>query len=130
MKKPVALDMELIVVIVDGGNGHDVIDYAKEAGANGGTILHGRGAGVHDSGKFLGLEIEPEKDVVLVIVPTRFTNRVLDRIGEGIEIRKPGNGIAFSIEISKVIGITKIHENCQVFDMDEILKQEENDKDC
>ncbi|MCH0466408.1 P-II family nitrogen regulator, partial [Enterococcus faecium] len=53
MKDLVALNLHMIVTIVDGGMGEDVIDFSKEAGAAGGTILHGRGSGVHDSGKFL-----------------------------------------------------------------------------
>ena len=61
MKDLVALNLHMIVTIVDGGMGEDVIDFSKEAGAAGGTILHGRGSGVHDSGKFLGLDISPEK---------------------------------------------------------------------
>ncbi|MDH6364140.1 nitrogen regulatory protein PII [Enterococcus sp. PF1-24] len=125
MKSPVALNLDLIVTIVDGGNGHDVIHFAKEVGATGGTILHGRGAGIHDTGKFLGLEIEPEKDVVLVLVPSSLTNVVLSSIGEGIEISKPGNGIIFTIDVSKVMGISKIQDYCQVVDLEDLL---ENDK--
>ena len=48
MKDLVALNLHMIVTIVDGGMGEDVIDFSKEAGAAGGTILHGRGSGVHD----------------------------------------------------------------------------------
>lgn len=61
MKDLVALNLHMIVTIVDGGTGEDVIDFSKEAGAAGGTILHGRGSGVHDSGKFLGLDISARK---------------------------------------------------------------------
>ena len=93
MKDLVALNLHMIVTIVDGGTGEDVIDFSKEAGAAGGTILHGRGSGVHDSGKFLGLDISPEKDVVLTLVPDSLTNQVMDAIGQGINIDVPGNGI-------------------------------------
>lgn len=124
MNKPVALNLDLVVTIVDGGDGQDVIAFGKEAGASGGTILHGRGAGVHDAGKFLGLDIEPEKDIVLILVPSKLTNKVLDKIGEGLLISKPGNGVSFSIDISKVIGITKIKEYGDVVDMDDLLKED------
>ena len=101
MKDLVALNLHMIVTIVDGGTGEDVIDFSKEAGAAGGTILHGRGSGVHDSGKFLGLDISPEKDVVLTLVPDSLTNQVMDAIGQGINIDVPGNGICFSIDVDK-----------------------------
>ncbi len=103
MKDLVALNLHMIVTIVDGGTGEDVIDFSKEAGAAGGTILHGRGSGVHDSGKFLGLDISPEKDVVLTLVPDSLTNQVMDAIGQGINIDVPGNGICFSIDVDKVM---------------------------
>ena len=121
MNKPVALNLEMIVMIVDKGVGSDVIQYSKKAGANGGTILHGKGSGVHDSAKFFGLEIEPEKDIVLTLVPDTLTNEVMNAIGNGIHIDKPGNGICFSIDISKVIGITEINSYRQVVDMERLL---------
>lgn len=121
MNLSVALNLELIITIVDGGKGPDVVDFSKEAGASGGTILHGRGSGIHDAGKFLGLEIEPEKDIVLTIVPDSLTTKVMNAIGEGIQINKPGNGVALSIALSKVIGINQISQFSQVVDMDELL---------
>ena len=102
MKDLVALNLHMIVTIVDGGTGEDVIDFSKEAGAAGGTILHGRGSGVHDSGKFLGLDISPEKDVVLTLVPDSLTNQV--------------------------IGITKIHQYREIIGMQELL-DETNDRE-
>ena len=127
MKDLVALNLHMIVTIVDGGMGEDVIDFSKEAGAAGGTILHGRGSGVHDSGKFLGLDISPEKDIVLTLVPDSLTNKVMDAIGQGINIDIPGNGICFSIDVNKVIGITKIHQYREIIGMQELL-DENNDR--
>lgn len=128
MKDLVALNLHMIVTIVDGGTGEDVTDFSKEAGAAGGTILHGRGSGVHDSGKFLGLDISPEKDVVLTLVPDSLTNQVMDAIGQGINIDVPGNGICFSIDVDKVIGITKIHQYREIIGMQELL-DETNDRE-
>ena len=122
MNDLVALNLEMIVTIVDNGIGEDVIDYSKKAGASGGTILHGRGSGVHDTGKFLGLDISPEKDIVLTLVPDSLTNEVMDAIGKGIKIDVPGNGICFSIDIDKVIGITKIHQYREVVEMKDLLE--------
>lgn len=38
MNDLVALNLEMIVTIVDGGIGEDVIDYSKKAGASGGRF--------------------------------------------------------------------------------------------
>jgi len=46
----------------------------------------------------------------------------MDAIGKGIKIDVPGNGICFSIDIDKVIGITKIHQYREVVDMKDLLE--------
>ena len=124
MDKPVALNLEMIVTIVDRGIGEDVIEYSKAAGANGGTIIHGRGTGAHEKAKFFGLEIDPEKDIVLTLVPDSLTAEVMNAISRGIKIDKPGNGICFSINIDKVVGITAINSYRQVVEMGTFLDNE------
>lgn len=109
-KRLVAMNLALIVTIVEDDMGEEVVSHAKAAGAKGSTILNGRGSGVHDTGKFLGLEIQPEKDIVLTLVPSHLETNVMDGIGQGIKISEPGNGICFSIEVDKLIGVTHIQD--------------------
>ncbi|MEQ2876363.1 P-II family nitrogen regulator [Enterococcus asini] len=125
MDKPVALNLEMIVTIVDRGVGEDVNEYSKQAGANGGTILHGKGTSIKEKNRFFGLEIEPEKDIVLTLVPDTLTATVMDAIGKGLKIDQPGNGICFSIDIDKVMGITAINSYRKVVDMETFLDNEE-----
>ena len=49
-------------------------------------------------------------------------------IGQGINIDIPGNGICFSIDVDKVIGITKIHQYREIIGMQELL-DEKNDRE-
>ncbi|EOH88005.1 nitrogen regulatory protein P-II [Enterococcus pallens] len=123
MGKLVALHLKMIVTIVDGGTGQDVVDFSKEAGAVGGTILHGRGSGVHDAGKFFGLDIQPEKDIVLTLVPAEMELTVMEAIGKGIKIDKPANGICFSVDIDKAMGITSIKSFGETKTMDELNQE-------
>ena len=95
----------MIITIVDKGIAEDVVELAKKGGAEGGTILNGRGAGCHDTAKILGILIEPEKDIVLTLIEKDKTDKVLKCISEGLELDKPGKGIAFVIEVPKVVGI-------------------------
>ena len=60
---------DLIVTIVNRGVAEDVIEASREAGAEGGTVVLGRGIGVHDKAKFLGIPVEPAKDIVLTVTP-------------------------------------------------------------
>lgn len=98
-------NFNLIVTIVDKGVAEDVIALAKKGGAEGGTILNGRGAGCHDTAKILGILIEPEKDIVLTLIEKEKTDAVLEYIADGLELDKPGKGIAFVLNVPKVVGI-------------------------
>ena len=81
---------DLIVTIVDKGFGDRIVEISKEAGADGGTILYGRGTGIHEKARLFGIPIEPEKEMVLTLIPRKKTDLVLDAILEKGELSKPG----------------------------------------
>jgi nitrogen regulatory protein PII len=101
---------DLIVTIVNRGFSERVVKASKEAGAEGGTIFFGRGTGIHETRKLLGIAIEPEKEIVLTAVPKEISERVLEAIMEAAELNQPGTGIAFVIELKKIAGICHILE--------------------
>jgi len=73
--KNAELVFELIVVIVNKGEAFDVVEASKSMGAEGGTIILGRGTGIHENLKILGVPIEPEKEIVLILVPRGITEK-------------------------------------------------------
>lgn len=110
MEKPENIDFQLIITIVSRGKCGRVIDSSKRAGAEGGTIITGRGSGVHEKAKLFSLTIEPEKDIVLTLVPADRTEKVLEAIIAESELNEPGNGIAFVVDVEKVTGINHLIE--------------------
>ncbi len=96
---------QLLVAIVPQGTSSVLVTAAKEAGAEGATILRGRGTGLHEHSKFLGIPIEPEKDVVLVLVPRDEAEDVLASTVEAGELDQPGKGIVFLLDVPHVAGI-------------------------
>lgn len=96
---------DLIVTIVNKGRAEKVMEAAKKAGAEGGTILHGRGSGVHEKAKLFGIIIEPEKEIILTLVPSDISQTVLDNILKEVDLNKPNKGIAFVLSVDKVAGI-------------------------
>lgn len=103
-------EYDLIVTIVNRGFSERVVKASKEAGAEGGTIFFGRGTGIHETRKLLGIAIEPEKEIVLTAVPKEISERALQAIMEAAELNQPGTGIAFVIELKKIAGICHILE--------------------
>ncbi|TYQ14916.1 UNVERIFIED_CONTAM: hypothetical protein Cloal_1311 [Acetivibrio alkalicellulosi] len=99
------IKFELIVTIVNKGFSCDVIDAAKKAGAEGGTIIHGRGTGINENAKLLGIPIEPEKEIILTLIDQEKSSKVLKSITDAVGLNTPGKGIAFVLEVDKVAGI-------------------------
>lgn len=99
---------DLIVTIVKRGHADLIVKASKQAGAEGATILYGRGSGIHEQKKLLGIAIEPEKDIILTIIHRDKTDAVLAAINEAGEMSKPGTGIAFVLELKKVAGISHL----------------------
>jgi len=96
---------DLIVTIVNKGIAPDVIQASKAAGAEGGTILTGRGSGIHETAKIFGFPIEPEKDIILTLIEEGKTEPVLQTIEDKTGLKEPGKGIAFVLGVEKTVGI-------------------------
>lgn len=105
MSENCPIGFDLLVTIVNRGFAEEVMTAAKTAGAEGGTIISGRGTGIHENAELFGIAIEPEKEIVLILIDKTKTNKVLDVITKAIELNKPGKGIAFVLDVEKVIGI-------------------------
>ncbi|NLW52418.1 MAG: P-II family nitrogen regulator [Tissierellia bacterium] len=106
IKKEEATSMyKLIITIVNRGKAEDVIDAAKEKGARGGTIMNARGSGVNENFKVFNMDIEPEKEMVLVIVKEDIFSDIVSNIEQKLELSEPGNGIIFVQDLKRVYGI-------------------------
>ena len=95
----------LIVSIVRKGWGSTVLDASVKAGARGGTVLFGRGAGINEQEKIFGMSIEPEKEIVLTVVRSDRVDRILEEIVRAAELNDTGRGIAFVVPVEKVVGV-------------------------
>ncbi|GAE33306.1 P-II family nitrogen regulator [Halalkalibacter akibai] len=98
----------LIVTVVNKGYSEKVVEATKKAGAEGGTIIYGRGTGIHEQAKLFSIAIEPEKELVLTLIDREKTDAVLETILIEAELNKPGKGIAFVLEVERTIGINHI----------------------
>lgn len=94
-----------ITIIVDKGRAEDVIDAATKAGSLGGTILNARGSGIHETSKVFAMEIEPEKEVVIILSKSDQTKKIVESISKEMKINEPGNGIIYVQDINKTYGL-------------------------
>ncbi len=104
------MKVSLIITIVRKGWGDRVLEASMKAGAEGGTILMGRGSGVHEKQKILGIPIEPEKEIVLSVVYPDKSETILQEIVQCCDLEQPGAGIAFVVPIERVVGVAHLLE--------------------
>lgn len=109
MKKKYEFD--LIVTIVNRGFSDYVVDAVREAGATGATIITGRGTSVHETEKFLGIAIQPEKELILVIVNKKDRNKMMREICLKANLNEPQKGLCFSLPVTNLQGITHLLNN-------------------
>ena len=95
----------LIVSIVQKGWGSTVLEASVKAGARGGTVLFGRGAGINEQEKIFGMSIEPEKEIILTIVYPEQVEPILEAIVTTAQLNQTGRGIAFVVPVDRIVGI-------------------------
>ena len=91
----------LITCIVNTGAADEVMDAARKAGATGGTILGARGTGKEEDVKFFGIQLVPEKEMLLILVGSGQTGAVLEAIRSVPCLAEPGSGIAFCTDVER-----------------------------
>ena len=95
----------LIVTIVRKGWGSTVLEASVKAGARGGTVLIGRGAGRNEQEKIFGVSIEPEKEILLTVVSADRADAILEEIVKAADLNEVGHGIAFVVPVDKIAGV-------------------------
>lgn len=100
------MNYELIICIVNAGYSELVMDAAKEEGARGGTVIHAKGTANKEAEQFFKITIQPEKEMVLILVPEDIKDKVLHALYKSAGLKSEGQGIAFSMPVSHVVGLT------------------------
>ena len=98
---------EMILCIVNAGYSELVMEAAKEEGARGGTVIHARGTANKEAEQFFHIAIQPDKEIVIILVSSEIKDKVLHSIYQNAGLKSEGMGIAFSLPVDEVVGISK-----------------------
>lgn len=99
-------EYELVLCIVNAGFSENVMDAAREAGARGGTVIHARGTANREAEQFFNITIQPDKEIVMILVPVKIKDDVLHALYQGVGLKTAGQGIAFSLPVDEVVGLS------------------------
>ena len=94
----------VIFTIVERGKGMEIIKATNDVGAEGATVFFGRGTGIHEHRKILGIPIEPEKEIVITLIEKEKTDVILEAIIKAGKLNEQGKGRAFVVSVDKMVG--------------------------
>ena len=100
-KITVLTDVALITCIVQRGKADEIIQAARETGAQGATTHYARGSGVRERLGVLGVAIDVEKEVINVVVATEQLDRILERMYLAGQLDTPGMGFMYVTPLDK-----------------------------
>jgi nitrogen regulatory protein PII len=102
------MHFKLIVALTEDSITDKIVDAARNKGATGSTVIpSARGEGMEAAKTFLGLNLESQRDVVLLLVEEHMSRDILETIEFVGEFEaNPGTGIAFSIDVEDAVGVS------------------------
>lgn len=98
---------EVIFCIVNAGFSDAVMDAARQFGARGGTVIRARGTANTESEKLFGITVQPEKEMVMILVNSDIKDAILHALYNAVGLNTPGQGIAFSMPVDQVVGLSE-----------------------
>ena len=92
---------QLIVCIVNAGYSQNVMEAARAAGARGGSIVRGRDSANPQAEEFFNITIQPDKELVLILVQEEIRDEVMRTIYKNCGLSTEGIGIVFALPVSR-----------------------------
>lgn len=103
--------IKLITAVVQRGKADSPVQAAIKAGAQGATIVFGRGQGIRERLGLLGLAVQPEKEVIYIVVEERLLDRVLGAIVRAGSLDQPGVGFVYVTAVERTVGLLHADEH-------------------
>ena len=115
----------LLIIIINKGSTDLVMNAARKAGSTGGTIAVARGTGNPNVAKFYGIAIQPEKEMVFIVVDLTFIDIVMILIYDDGGFVQLCIGIIFSLPITDAVGFDPLPN---IEDIEQKLLEEKAEK--
>lgn len=102
-----AYEYEMVICIVNAGFSGEVMDAVRDAGARGGTVIHGHGTANKEAESFFGIQIEPDKDLLMIVVKKEIKDAVLKAAYDAAGMNTAGKGVIFSLPVESAVGLNE-----------------------
>jgi nitrogen regulatory protein PII len=96
---------ELIISIINQGFSDELMDAARSAGAQGGTVFHARGTARKEEEKFYGISIQHEKEIVAIVARKAQRRAILDALQGACGRNTQANGVFMALPVEQSVGV-------------------------
>ncbi len=95
----------MIAAVVNHGFSEEVMNAARDAGAGGGTVVHGRSGGNETAMIHWGMSIQEEREIVLIVADVDKKLKIMQAISDKCGMHSDAKGVVMSMPIDAVIGL-------------------------
>ena len=96
---------QLIVAITNTGYTDTVMEAASAAGARGGTVIHARATDAENAGKFFGMAITEEREMIFLVTSSDKRADIMKSIMEKAGAHTDAQTVTFSVPLDDTAGL-------------------------
>lgn len=104
-KKYIPQKLKVLITIVNRGKGNFYYDLIEDFGVNMQLLIDAKGTTPNNLNNIWGME-NRERDVIISFIAEDHVKKVLKTLESKFETVRNGDGIAFVIPVSSIIGVT------------------------
>lgn len=130
LTEEINIQHDCIMAIVNRGFAEKVVDVAREAGATGATIIHGRGTDGHQEVvlPILNIELQPEKEIILFITRSHVSEAVADSLMGDLQLDQDGEIAVFVAPTEAMVKNHEAIESGNVIEGEQKVESEQKGK--
>lgn len=98
-------NFELILALTNRGCSDEVMTAARLAGATGGTLLHTRMLGGQEADRFLGIQLQKEKELVAILAKGEYKVPIMQTIADKAGLQTPAETVVLSLPVDSMEGL-------------------------
>lgn len=96
---------EMIIAVANQGYIEPIMEAARSAGAGGGTVIHAKGTGMEGMGKFFGVSLAAEKEMIFIVTERGKKQDIMRAIMEKAGMESKARTFLFSVPVDEVAGL-------------------------
>ncbi|MDR1996742.1 MAG: P-II family nitrogen regulator [Candidatus Margulisbacteria bacterium] len=103
----IVIKNDLIISILNQGYSDAFMAVARKAGARGGTVLSARGISRQMVKKFLGISVQDEKEIILILSARKKRAAIMRAVHKSFGAATKAAGVVFSLPVDQVMSLSE-----------------------